>query len=339
MSNRTSPSVPAEQASTAPSDPLALGGTIDFHAHWWSPGLLESVSKLRGTPGLYAKWLPPAAIAEAEDVSDLGARIGLMDEAGISVQVLSGSNVGHQDSSVAADLQRCNNDGLSRGCEAYPSRFRFFGSLPLPFLEESTAEADRVSGLVGFAGFVLPTHIHGAPLDADTLVPLLEHLNEQRHIVFLHPDGFRTPNLLGDWMMDWSIGAPFEDTIAVVRLISSGRLEQFPEIRWLVPHLGGCLPVLVQRMDRMWPAFGVQLGTSAPLSHYLESLYFDTAASSVETLALAAKVMSSSSFVLGTDFPFLERRDMRASVRRVLECSALGRDRAHDILRPGLLSV
>ena len=287
--------------------------------------------------GLRDRWLAPPVITDAHDVSDLEARLVLMDEAEIAVQVLSGSNVGHQDARVAADLHRCNNDGLAQACRDHPTRFRFFASLPLPFVEESLKEMDRAPGLIGFAGFVLPTHVYGAALDAAALIPLFKRLNDHRHLVFLHPDGFRAPDLLTDWMMDWSIGAPFEDTIAVVRLISSGRLRQFPDLRWLVPHLGGCLPILVERIDRMWPAFRDQLGTSEPMSNYLEGLHFDTAASSPETMALAATVMGSSGFVLGTDFPFLERKDMQPAVARIRECSVLGHERAEGVLRAGEL--
>ncbi len=62
----------------------------------------------------------------------------------------------------------------------------------------------------------------------------------------------------------------------------------------------------------MWPAFRDGLGTAAPISSYLDGLHFDTAASSAETLALATTVMEPSGFVLGTDFPFVERQNMRA---------------------------
>jgi aminocarboxymuconate-semialdehyde decarboxylase len=315
-----------------PRGAAAPGGAIDFHAHWWPSDLLDLMSELESSVGLQAKWMPPPEISRADDVFELEARIALMNEAGIAVQVLSGSNVGHDDASIAADLHRCNNDGLSEGCRAHPGRFRFLASLPLPFMDESLAEATRAAALPEFAGFVLPTHVYGAALDTDALLPLLEHLDEHRRVVSMHPDGFRAPGLLSDWLMDWSIGAPFEDTIAVIRLISSGRLEQFPQIRWLVPHLGGCLPVLVQRMDRMWPAFREALGTAAPISRYLGGLHFDTAASSAETLELATTVMEPPGFVLGTDFPFVERQNMRPAVDRVRECATLGAAQADHIL-------
>jgi predicted TIM-barrel fold metal-dependent hydrolase len=327
-------SLSADAAGTAPpSDTAPPGGAIDFHAHWWSQPFLGLVSELDGSAGLQATWLPPAAISRADDVCDLEARIALMDAAGIAVQVLSGSNVGHDDASIAADLHRCNNDGLSEGGRAHRGRFRFLASLPLPFVDESIAEATRATALPGFAGFVLPTHVYGASLDGEALLPLFEHLDEHRSLVSLHPDGFRAQGLLSDWLMDWSIGAPFEDTIATIRLISSGRLEQFPEIRWLVPHLGGCLPLLVQRMDRMWPAFRDGLGTAAPISQYLGGLHFDTAASSAETLTLATTVMEPSGFVLGTDFPFVERQNLRPAVDRVRECAALSSAQADRVLR------
>src|ERR1700753_1778518 len=87
--------------ATAKQGAPESSGATDFHAHWWSRGLLDAISDLRGDPGLRDRWLAPPVITDAPDVFDLKARVVLMDEAKIAVQVLSGSNVGHGDPSVA----------------------------------------------------------------------------------------------------------------------------------------------------------------------------------------------------------------------------------------------
>jgi hypothetical protein len=45
----------------------------------------------------------------------------------------------------------------------------------------------------------------------------------------------------------------FDTTRAVVNLALSGVLDQYPAIRWVVPHAGAALPVLADRVDRLAP--------------------------------------------------------------------------------------
>src|SRR5438270_536902 len=45
------------------------------------------------------------------------------------------------------------------------------------------------------------------------------------------------------------VGAPFEDTVAALQLLMSGVTSRYPRIQVIVPHLGGTLPFLLERID------------------------------------------------------------------------------------------
>lgn len=44
-------------------------------------------------------------------------------------------------------------------------------------------------------------------------------------------------------------GFPFETTVAIGRMILSGVLDKFPNLKLLLAHGGGCLPFLAGRLD------------------------------------------------------------------------------------------
>jgi predicted TIM-barrel fold metal-dependent hydrolase len=286
---------------------------IDTHAHWYSPAFLEA---LRGTAGAEDSRLPPDFVTKAQSTIDLRHRLGLMDEAGVAVQVLTGSNPRHPDPSDHARLHAISNDALAEACAASSGRFRFAATLPLPRIEASLAELERARALPGFHAISMPTHLDGDPVDDPRFAPVLTALDAGHVTVLLHPDGFRVRGAVDDYFMAWSIGAPFEDTIAAVRLMASGVLDRFPAIRWVIPHAGGTLPYLIERMDDLWTVFGDAMGPAAPPSATLGSLRFDSSVTTSSTLRLAAERLGADRLVFGTDFPFVERDGFGAAVAR-----------------------
>ena len=48
------------------------------------------------------------------------------------------------------------------------------------------------------------------------------------------------------------IGFPFDTTLAVARMCYDGMFRELPDIRWIIGHLGGAVPYLMERMDNGW---------------------------------------------------------------------------------------
>ena len=51
------------------------------------------------------------------------------------------------------------------------------------------------------------------------------------------------------------VGFLFDTTLAAAKLVFSGVPERFPNIRWVLCHLGGAIPYLAERLDRGFDAF------------------------------------------------------------------------------------
>lgn len=330
-----------------------MTAAIDVHAHFYPPeyvAVVREVAAEEGRAGDIARaFLAHRIITTVPTfLGALDERLRLMDDAGIEKQLLSFASltVWHPDPEMRSRLVAAFNDGCSAVVERAPDRFGLLASLPIPHLAESATEARRARGLPGFSGYSIPTHIDTVPIDDARFEPVYAAMAEggadsAPTLVLAHPDGFCAPGALADHSMEWAIGAPFEDTIAAVRLIASGLAERHPGLQWVIPHLGGTLPFLLHRLRWRWRLEAEHLGTPDHSGGALERLLFDSANCSPETLRLARDVLPEGSIVFGTDFPFVDPTDLARPVRLVADHAAdapgILRDRLASRLAPAAI--
>ena len=326
---------------------------IDVHAHLYPAPYLEALRRLGDEPGsageaargVFAR----AGRADPALRGALDERLALMDAAEIDLQVLSiaAPNVWHPDPTARAALVRAFNDGCAEVVRAHLGRFAFFGNVPLPFVDAAIAEAARALDELGALGVSTCTHVAGRPIDAPEFEPFYGYLNERQAVLFFHPDGFCAPGALDDFLGAWALGVLFDDSIAVLRLVTSGLVERYPQITWIVPHLGGTIPFVAGRLDRVWHN-GQRLGlltetqaaVPAPPSAYLRRLYYDVVTYQANALSLAKDVLGMDRLLYGTDFPLASRqslatgRDMlRDAGFTAAEIARIMRDNAVSALR------
>ena len=265
--------------------------TIDIHAHYYPGDYLERI----GMSGLTQLSRSPLGGQSVEE------RLGLLDRAGIDVQVLSASQAQPYlaDAKEAAAAAAFGNDRFVELCEAHPGRFYSFAALPLPHVEESLAEIERSVALPRVVGVTIGCTIAGMHLDSPALEPVWRELDERAVPVFLHPVG-RCGVVDGDdYDFNWLVGAPFEDTLAALRLVLSGVIDRHPGITFIVPHLGGTLPFLEARVR----GYLQERGEDA-----LKRMYYDTVSGSVRALQSAAEYFGVERLVFGTDYPYADEQ-------------------------------
>jgi aminocarboxymuconate-semialdehyde decarboxylase len=311
---------------------------VDVHAHYFPPAYIAAARDCLSDPGV-----PPDATGFLTSYEPLDtdpaftgaidARLELMDAASIGIQMLSFSagNVWHPDEHKRAALVEAFNDGCAEVVQSHPERFRMFANMPLPFVDRAIRETERLRALPGVVGASICTHSAGIPIDDRRWDPLYELWNELELPVLIHPDGFCAPDVLDGHFLGWALGAPFDDTIAAVRLMVSGTLQRFPRIQWIVPHCGGVLPFLMERVDQVWESYRHLLPEAERPRRTVQELIFDTASVSAKSVALTSDALSSEQLVFGTDFPFANRNDL-AEPRRVLEASGLSARQISGVL-------
>src|SRR5919199_4006660 len=219
---------------------------IDVHAHYFPAPYMSYIAR-HGREG--------TGKAEGSRIT-LEERLELLDRVGIDLQVLSISSSTPYTLPEAAVIEasRLANDLYVELCHQYPGRYAAFATVPLPYVDPSLAELERTLAMPEVLGVTLGCSIAGRPLDDPAFAPLFEEMNRRGTVLFLHPQGVGAGPGSADYGLTWLVGAPFEDTITALRLVFSGWLRRYPRIRTIVPHLGGPLPFLKQRVDDLQAA-------------------------------------------------------------------------------------
>jgi 6-methylsalicylate decarboxylase len=274
---------------------------IDVHAHLWTEEYLDLVETY-GKKDTNIQRGRDAGVTQAE----IDKRFATMDSAGVDLQVLSVSpqspHFENKDHAVTA--ARKANEMYAEAVHRWPKRFAAFAALPLPHIDESLKEIDHAIGQLGMRGVSLTTDILGRSIADPAFLPVYEELNRRGSVLFIHPsgDGAYSP-LIADYKIIWMIGAPVEDTVAVLHLITHGIPSRFPRMKIITAHVGGALPMLLDRLDSIstweYPEIAERPSVAA------RRMWYDTVAyGDVPALRAAVDALGAGQLVLGSDFPY-----------------------------------
>jgi 6-methylsalicylate decarboxylase len=273
---------------------------VDIHAHYWTDDYLDLLVNLGKADAGAVRGIGAGGGAELE------ARLRLMDRAEVQMQVLSACPQlpYGEDGTKATTAARLINDQYVALAERYPDRFRAFATLPLPHLEESIGELRRALDELDMTGVAMNTSVLGRALVEPDFEPVFAELNRRGAVLYLHPAGNSacTP-LIGNYHLTWMVGAPVEDTISIMQLITHGIPARYPNIKIINSHLGGALPMLLQRADDQyrWEA----PDTPEPPSVAARRMWYDTVGHGhVPALRCAIDSFGADRLLLGTDFPY-----------------------------------
>ncbi|WP_318215462.1 amidohydrolase family protein [Streptomyces sp. SCL15-6] len=223
-------------------------GFVDVHAHFVTDSYVRRARAAgHELPDGVPAW--PGWSAEAH--------LELMDRVGIRTAILSVSSPGVHfgDDAAARRLAREMNEEAARVTAEHPGRFGFFASLPLPDVDGALTEVAYAFDELGADGVVLETNTHGVYLGDARLEALFAELGRRRAVVFLHPT---SPVC---WERS-ALGRPrpmvefiFDTARTVTDLLMAGTLERHPGLQVIVPHCGGALPVLADRINGFMKLF------------------------------------------------------------------------------------
>ena len=275
---------------------------IDVHAHfipdfYREAALAAGLTKPDGMPE-WPAWSEQEALAT-------------MDRLGIGAAVLSisspGVRLGQATAAEARHLARRVNEAGAALVRAYPTRFGLFASLPLPDVAGALAEVSYAYDTLRTDGIILQTNYQGTYLGDPALDPLLAELHARRAVVFLHPTappadvvplvGLDYPAPLLEFM--------FETTRTVTHLLLQRVPQRYPGIRWIVPHAGAALPVLLDRVAGQAHGMHLDPQATAELFATLRTFYFDLAGMPLPRTLPALRTLADPARLLyGTDYCF-----------------------------------
>jgi len=182
-------------------------------------------------------------------------RIRRLDAAGIDLQVLSHVQPGVQtlERLIAIRLSKEINDWLGGVIQEYPTRFAGFAMLPTQSPIDAADELERTVVQLGFKGALINGHTNGHYLDEDAFSPILERAQALDVPIYIHPtdppraviDSYYkdSPAMMQSW--GWQV----ETGTHLLRLISSGVFDRFPNLKIIVGHMGELMPFGLKRIN------------------------------------------------------------------------------------------
>lgn len=241
-------------------------------------------------------------------MTDVAKRIEDMDRVGIDVEVVSLStpNVFFADSQSQPGVARMVNDAYAELISNYPKRFKGFASIPMDAPNAALVELHRAIDELKLNGVILLSNVGGKALTSPEYRPFFEEANRIKLCIFLHPMLPLNSEPFREYVLGPIVGFPFDTTLAVARMCYDGMFEEFPNIRWIIGHLGGAVPYLMERMDNGFRDFAEcrQKIDKLP-SVYLKQLYYDTVSFSPYTLKMVVDMVGADHMVMGSDYPHL----------------------------------
>ncbi|MFC3443619.1 amidohydrolase family protein [Sphingobium rhizovicinum] len=211
--------------------------------------------------GFYAQSPSERATQIIDRLLDLGdRRLADMDAAGIDVAILSLTSPGVQpllDTDEAKTMVRRANDLLAERCAAHPSRFVGMTSIAPQDPDWSAVEIRRGAGELGFKGVMVNSHTQGEYLDDAKFDPIFRALADTGQPLYIHPS--TPPDSMIGPMLDAGLdGAIFgfgvETGMHLLRLITIGIFDRYPDLQIIVGHMGEALPYWLYRLDYMHQA-------------------------------------------------------------------------------------
>jgi predicted TIM-barrel fold metal-dependent hydrolase len=191
-------------------------------------------------------------------------RLKSMDEAGVSVQVLSNAGPG-PDLLPGPDgiaLAREINDHLAAAIARHPDRFAGFTCLPLQSPDACPAELKRAVKELGFVGAMVNGTTEGRFLDHPSYDGLLAAAVELDVPIYIHPhippEAVREayfselPDGAGRVLETAGWGWHSETAVHLLRMVIAGTLDRHPGLRLIIGHMGEMLPMMMARADQVF---------------------------------------------------------------------------------------
>jgi 6-methylsalicylate decarboxylase len=308
---------------------------IDVHAHYYPSRYLDALTRCE-----FAGVDILRRLQSGDAKRDVDERLQAMDAAGVGVQVLSAGAHGPYFGKMAdaVETAKIANDTYAELARRSPQRFEVFAATALPHIDPALREMERALDQLGSIGVNVATSVQGKPIVDPAFEPFFEELDRRKAVLFIHPAGVGacSPHIQ-DYGLAWVIGAPIEDTVVALQLIVKQIPLRYPNIRMIIAHLGGAMPMLLERLDNIQPLFGPKLAEAPSVT--ARRLWYDTVGhNSIPALRCACDTLGVDRLVLGSDYPYLRGDHYRACVTHIQEAGMPAED-ANRILEGNAMAL
>jgi aminocarboxymuconate-semialdehyde decarboxylase len=264
-------------------------------------------------------------VREIPSIHDLDVRLKVIDSFPDYAQIISYpqppfEHMGGPDK--ANQYARIVNDGFAELCAQRPDHFPgFVAQVSLAAPDAGVREAERAIKDLGALGVQIYTNVGGKPLDRPEFEPFFAAMNRLDKPVWLHPArGANHPDYLDEkkslYEIWWTFGWSYETAAAMARLVFSKTIDKYPNLKIIVHHFGGIVPMLEGRIGPGWDQLGARTSDEdyvtlrkgmkkRPLDYFKQDFYADTAVfTSRPATVIGLEFYPLEKIVFASDCPF-----------------------------------
>src|SRR6476620_975136 len=285
---------------------------IDVHNHFYPPEYLDALKagdsavKLtidaEGNPCVH---YPGDYNVAVRGHRDIDYRQGVIEKEGVT-QIITFTTPGtHVESPErAVRFARMVNDAYAKIVKERGPRFSTLATLPLNDQAASVAELKRAVETLKFPGAMVFSNVNGVALADKRYEPLWAEANRLEAIIHIHPtDPVGVEAMTDYWLMPL-VGFLADTTLAAAKLVFAGVPERYPNIKWVLGHLGGAIPYLAERLDRGWEAFpDCRADIQQKPTEYLRRFYYDGVNFDPRAVRLAVDFAGADHVMAASDYP------------------------------------
>ncbi len=220
------------------------------------------------------------------------------------------------------ELCRMINDGfveiVSRHGDQFPG---FVAQVSLASPASAVKEAQRAIRDLGACGVQIYTNVNGAAIDKPEYEEFWATMVALDKPIWMHPARTaarpdyvdETKSLYEIW---WTFGWSYETATAMARLVFSKILDRHPDLKIIVHHFGGIVPMLEGRVGPGWDQLGARTSDEdyvslrqslkkRPLNYFKENFYADTAVFGADAATVCGLAFyPTEKVVFASDCPF-----------------------------------
>ena len=256
---------------------------------------------------------------------DMDVRFTQMDEFGEYRQIINIAAPPVEDLGsprISKEMARIGNESMAELVRVYPDRFAgFMACVPMDDPEAAVAELGYATKEMGALGAQIYTHVHGRPMDDASFDAFYATAARLGSVIQVHPC---RSSAWADYPVEqrsryeiwWTFGWEYDLSAFMARIVFSGVLERYPELKLLIHHGGSMVPHFSGRVGPGWDQLGARTPpeqaediTGYPLTKrpidYFRLMYGDTAMfGAAHALRCSIDFYGASHILFGSDSPY-----------------------------------
>ncbi len=295
----------------------------------------------------HSHWLPEEIIKNAHFFSpawgNIEAQVAIMRDSGVDRAVLSYPTTdAHLKLGGMSKVCAVYNDRVAEIIQRYPDKFIGAAILPVGKPDEMLSELKRATETLGFKAISLASSYNAIYLDDPMFFPIYRLAQAKNLPIFVHsqivnPIGFER---VQDPLLTPVIEYVFDTTICIGKLMMSGVLAEFSNVKFIFAHFGGVIGHLAYRFDatyQMLRGINFVKDLKANPTELLKNIYVDTSGDKRPANFLSALELVGPEHILwGSDWP--AKKEITGSIEAVKDLDISETDK-QNILGGNLASI